>query len=137
MVTINNVFKPLIDELLEPNNGVSIITPNYPHGQYVVVKLIGLIGDIIATHKAGGFMSHSAKYFCSWCELKDIKRNHLKLGKPCKQSAALSALGRWKEADSTTAQQYLAQYSGIRLSEINCLPYWDPVKKNFLGVLHS
>ncbi|MBW0588473.1 hypothetical protein O181_128188, partial [Austropuccinia psidii MF-1] len=137
MVTINNVLKPLIDELIELNCGVKIITPNYPRGRYVVVKLVGLIGNIVATHKAGGFMSHSAKYFCSWCELKDIERTHLKLGKPRKRSAVLSASRRWQEANSTTTQQRLAQYCGIQWSEINRLPYWDPVKNIFLGVLHN
>ncbi|MBW0555620.1 hypothetical protein O181_095335 [Austropuccinia psidii MF-1] len=137
MVTINNVLKPLIDELIELNCGVKIITPNHPRGRYVVVKLVGLIGDIVATHKAGGFMSHSAKYFCSWCELKDIERTHLKIGKPHKRSAVLSASRRWQEENSTTTQQRLAQYCGIRWSEINCLPYWDPVKNICLGVLHN
>ncbi|MBW0461102.1 hypothetical protein O181_000817 [Austropuccinia psidii MF-1] len=113
MVTINNVLKPLIDELIELNCGVNIITPNHPRGQYVVVKLVGLVGNIIATHKAGGFLSHSAKYFCSCCELKDIEGTHLNLGKLCKWSAVLSASRRWQEAKSTTAQQHLAQYCGI------------------------
>ncbi|MBW0555133.1 hypothetical protein O181_094848 [Austropuccinia psidii MF-1] len=113
MVTINNILKLLIDELIELNRGVKVITPNHPHERYVVVKLVGLIGDIVATHKAGGFMSHLAKYFFSCCELKDIKRAHLKVGKPRKQSAVWSASRTWQEANSTTAQQRLAQYCGI------------------------
>ncbi|MBW0581485.1 hypothetical protein O181_121200 [Austropuccinia psidii MF-1] len=32
IITINNVLKPLIDELIELNHGVNINTPNYPHG---------------------------------------------------------------------------------------------------------
>ncbi|MBW0508693.1 hypothetical protein O181_048408 [Austropuccinia psidii MF-1] len=137
MVTLNNVLKPLIDELIELNRGVKCITPNHPHGRYVVVKLVGLIDNIVSTHKAGGFMSHYAKDFCSWCELKEIERNHLKLGKPRKWSAVLSASRSWKRANYTTAQQCLAQYCGIRWSEINRLPYWDPVKNICLGVLHN
>ncbi|MBW0484153.1 hypothetical protein O181_023868 [Austropuccinia psidii MF-1] len=61
MVTINNVLKLLIDELIELNCGVKVVTPNHPRERYVVVKLVGLIGEIVATHKAGGFMSHLAK----------------------------------------------------------------------------
>ncbi|MBW0530192.1 hypothetical protein O181_069907 [Austropuccinia psidii MF-1] len=113
MVTIKNVLKPLIDELIELNCGVKVITPNHPRGQYVFVKLVGLIGNIVETHKAGGFMSHSAKYFCSWCELKNMERTHVKLGKPCKRLSVFSASSRWQEANSTTEKQRLAQYCGI------------------------
>ncbi|MBW0471068.1 hypothetical protein O181_010783 [Austropuccinia psidii MF-1] len=128
MVTIKKVLKPLIDELIELNCGVKIITPNHPRGRYVVVKLVGLVGDIVASHKAGGFMSHSAKYFCSWCEMKDIERTHLKLGKPRKRNAVLIASRRWQEAKTKTAQQRLEQYCGIQWSEINHSPYWDSFK---------
>ncbi|MBW0577849.1 hypothetical protein O181_117564, partial [Austropuccinia psidii MF-1] len=51
MITINNVMKPLVDEFNQFKNGIKVYTPNYPHGQKVIVKLVALIGDIVATHK--------------------------------------------------------------------------------------
>ncbi|MBW0579164.1 hypothetical protein O181_118879, partial [Austropuccinia psidii MF-1] len=59
-------MRPLIDELILLNPGIKIKTPNHPYGRSVVIKIMCLIGDIVATHKVGGFMSHSAKKFCSW-----------------------------------------------------------------------
>ncbi|MBW0571572.1 hypothetical protein O181_111287 [Austropuccinia psidii MF-1] len=51
MMTMNNVLKPLVEELIELNNGKNINTPGHPHGRKVIVKLVCLIGDIVATHK--------------------------------------------------------------------------------------
>ncbi|MBW0558368.1 hypothetical protein O181_098083 [Austropuccinia psidii MF-1] len=81
MITINNILKPIIDELLEIKK-VNISTPSHPHGRNVSIKLVALIGGIFATHKVAGFMSHLAKYFCSWCELQDHNREELILEKP-------------------------------------------------------
>ncbi|MBW0551442.1 hypothetical protein O181_091157 [Austropuccinia psidii MF-1] len=83
IITINNILKPLVDELMELNREILIKTPNYPHGHRVIIRLGGLIGNIIATPKAGGFMAHSAKQFCSWCEIEENKKVELMLGK-CK-----------------------------------------------------
>ncbi|MBW0530367.1 hypothetical protein O181_070082 [Austropuccinia psidii MF-1] len=113
MITINNVLKPLIPELIQLNNGIVITTPNYPQGQRVIVKLVGLIGDIVATHKVGGFMSHSAKYFFSWCELQDHERDQIKLGNLRKGTNVLGASWRWKDARTTRVQQTLSKTNGI------------------------
>ncbi|MBW0575933.1 hypothetical protein O181_115648 [Austropuccinia psidii MF-1] len=137
MITINNVLKPLIQELIQLNNSIVITTPNYPQGQRVIVKLVGLIGHIVATHKAGGFMSHSAKYFCAWCELQDHERDQLKLGNIRKGTSVLGASRQWKDARTTRVQQMLSKTNGIRWSEINRLPYWDPVKNILLGVVNN
>ncbi|MBW0541940.1 hypothetical protein O181_081655, partial [Austropuccinia psidii MF-1] len=137
MVTISNVFKPLIDELLELNCGVKIVTPKYRNGRMVVVKLVGLIGDIVATHKVGGFVSHSAKHFCSWCELQDNQRADLKLGNPRQRRTVLNASHQWNGARTPRLRENFAKKNGIRWSELNRLPYWDPVANIALGVLHN
>ncbi|MBW0471981.1 hypothetical protein O181_011696 [Austropuccinia psidii MF-1] len=98
MITINNILKPLVDELMELNWEVAIKTPNYPHVRRVIIRLVGLFGDIIATHKVGGFMSHSAKHFFSWCEIEENKRVELMLGKGGKKREFLGASHQWKDA---------------------------------------
>ncbi|MBW0549946.1 hypothetical protein O181_089661, partial [Austropuccinia psidii MF-1] len=74
MLTMNNVLKPIVDELRELNQGIRIITPKYPHSRKVSIRVVSLIGDVVATHKVSGFMSHSAKKFCSWCDIKSDER---------------------------------------------------------------
>ncbi|MBW0476126.1 hypothetical protein O181_015841 [Austropuccinia psidii MF-1] len=137
MITINNILKPLVDELMELNREIVIKTPNYPHGRRVIIRLVGLIGDIIATHKVGGFMSHSAKHFCSWCEVEENERVELMLGKARKKREVLGASHRWKDARTVKLQQKFAKENGIRWSELNRLPYWDPVSNISLGIVHN
>ncbi|MBW0462501.1 hypothetical protein O181_002216 [Austropuccinia psidii MF-1] len=64
MITTNHILKPLVYQLIQINV-VKIPMPNYPRGREVVIQLVCLIGNIVATHKAAGFLSHSAKKFCS------------------------------------------------------------------------
>ncbi|MBW0493767.1 hypothetical protein O181_033482 [Austropuccinia psidii MF-1] len=80
MLTKNNVLQLLVDELLKLNEGIKIITPKYPHGRKVFFWLVSLIGDIVATHKVSGFMSHSARKFCSWCNINHDEQGKCKSG---------------------------------------------------------
>ncbi|MBW0545619.1 hypothetical protein O181_085334 [Austropuccinia psidii MF-1] len=63
MFTIKNILGPLVTDVLELNKSAIIPTPKHPRGRKVVVKLAALIGDIVATHKVSGLMSHSARRF--------------------------------------------------------------------------
>ncbi|MBW0511417.1 hypothetical protein O181_051132 [Austropuccinia psidii MF-1] len=137
MITINNFMKPLVDELNQLKNGITVCTPNYPHGQKVIVKLVVLIGDIGATHKVGGLMSHSAKTFCSWREIQDNERVDLKIGKLRTQNTVLAASHQWNEARTVTLRQKYAKEHEIQWSELNRLPYWDPTTNISLGVVHN
>ncbi|MBW0518745.1 hypothetical protein O181_058460 [Austropuccinia psidii MF-1] len=137
MVTISNVLNPLVEDLLELNEGVKLATLNYTAGQRVIVKVVELIGEIVANYKAAGFMSHSAHHFCSWCEVKHNKRTKLQLGSPCKGMTVLEQSRKWKTANSISIQQRVAKQKGIRWSALNWPPYWDPVVNVSLGVMHN
>ncbi|MBW0487432.1 hypothetical protein O181_027147 [Austropuccinia psidii MF-1] len=80
MITMNNILTPLIDQLFKLNCGITVCTPKYPNGHQLAVKLATLVGDIVATHKVAGFMSHSATKFCSWCEIEASERQGLQAG---------------------------------------------------------
>ncbi|MBW0519121.1 hypothetical protein O181_058836, partial [Austropuccinia psidii MF-1] len=81
MITINNILRIFIEEMVQLNSGIFIQTPHYPKGRKVVVCLGCLIGDLVANHKVSGFASHSATWFCSWCECPKAKIQQLKLAK--------------------------------------------------------
>ncbi|MBW0533260.1 hypothetical protein O181_072975 [Austropuccinia psidii MF-1] len=137
MFTTNNVLKPLVDELLNLHEGIKITTPKYPHGRKIFVRLVGLIGDVVATHKVAGFMSHSAKQLCSWCEINDHERDKVQLGMLRNKTKVLASSWKWKETKTMTAGQQLSKITGICWSQINCLPYWGPVLCVSLGVMHN
>ncbi|MBW0490402.1 hypothetical protein O181_030117 [Austropuccinia psidii MF-1] len=135
--TINNLLVPLLNELLEFRKGVTICTPKYPEGRKVLVKLTALIGDLVATHKVTGFMSHSAKYFCNWCEIKSEKKEKLKLGRPRRRCEFCNISHQYHELESQAKRERLAKNTGVRWSELNRLPYWNPVLNVTLGVMHN
>ncbi|MBW0543962.1 hypothetical protein O181_083677 [Austropuccinia psidii MF-1] len=116
MLTTNNVLRPLVDELLKLNEGIKIITPKYPHGRKVFVRLVSLIGDIVATHKVSGFMSHSARKFCSWCDINHDEQGECKLGNLCHGNQVLTLSWRWKSTESKASREQLAKkqaYNGL------------------------
>ncbi|MBW0560295.1 hypothetical protein O181_100010 [Austropuccinia psidii MF-1] len=133
----NNVLVPLVDELLEFSKGVTICTPKYPEGRKVLVKLTALIGDLVATHKVAGFMSHSAKSFCNWCEIKSDEKEKLQLGRPRRGREVCNISHQYHELESQAKRERLAKNTGVRWSELNCLPYWNPVLNVTLGVMHN
>ncbi|MBW0494945.1 hypothetical protein O181_034660 [Austropuccinia psidii MF-1] len=137
MITINNLLRPIIDEIYELNNGLKISTPEYPHGRKVVVKVVTLVCDIVASHKAAGFKSHSANKFCSWCEVNASDQHKLKLGRPLTGRKVLEAANHWKDTLSKFSREKVAIRTGVRWSELNRLPYWDPFLNVILGVMHN
>ncbi|KNZ52983.1 hypothetical protein VP01_337g10 [Puccinia sorghi] len=121
MKTISHILEPLVDELLLLNTGVFLKTPNFPNGHRISIHLGTLIGDIVASHKISGFASHSATFFCS-CQKQREKRR-------------LAVV--WRETSTLAKQTQLLKRYGTRWSELNRLPYWDPVKNMALGVMHN
>ncbi|MBW0554258.1 hypothetical protein O181_093973 [Austropuccinia psidii MF-1] len=136
MITTNNILKPLADNLIQ-FNVVKTPTPNNSRQGKVVIQLVCLIGDMVATDKAAGFLSYSAKIFSSWCELQDNYRKELKLGEPQTQKQVLATSYSWNEVQNTKLLEKLAKEKCIQWPELNCLPYWDPVTNLLLGVVHS
>ncbi|MBW0481706.1 hypothetical protein O181_021421 [Austropuccinia psidii MF-1] len=55
MITMSNVLKPLVKDLLELTHPKNFQTHQFPLGRAVVVHLGALIGDVVATHKAAVF----------------------------------------------------------------------------------
>lgn len=137
MITISHVLRPLVDSLLELENGVLIHTNQFPFGRQVQVRLLALIGDIVATHKVGGFTSHSGEFFCSWCKAQKSELQNLEVGPIREKRHTLAQAQRWNETNSVAAKERLVKKTGVRWSQLNRLPYWNPVMNISLGVMHN
>ncbi|MBW0594257.1 hypothetical protein O181_133972, partial [Austropuccinia psidii MF-1] len=135
--TINNILKPLVDELLKLNQTVNIQTYQHSNGRNVSVKLAALIGNIVATHKVSRFALHSAHRLCSWCEVtkKDIEK--VVVGKCRNKRDTLELSIRWHHQKQIRKRESLVKKTGVRWSELNRLPYWDPSKDVVLGMMHN
>ncbi|MBW0575064.1 hypothetical protein O181_114779 [Austropuccinia psidii MF-1] len=95
MITINNVLKPLVEDLLELNKPKKIQTHQFPLGRTVVIHLGALIGDIVVTHKVAGFSLHSAKKPCSWCNINKSNMSQMKISHPQRKEDTLAFAYRW------------------------------------------
>ncbi|MBW0508136.1 hypothetical protein O181_047851 [Austropuccinia psidii MF-1] len=132
MVTINNILKVFVDEILRLDSGIIIKTPQYPNGHRVVVRLGFLIGDLVANHKVAGFASHSATRFCSWRDCSKADLHQLKIGRLLQKRHVKHHSLAFKKFPNEAEPTRMVKKTGIRCSELNRLAYWDPV-----GIMHN
>lgn len=137
MTTISHVLSPLIHELLELDRGIKIPTYRYPDGRRVFVRLQVLVGDMVGNHKVAGFTSHSGTFFCSWCMCDRKELYKMKIGMLRTRRGVLDAAHSWKNGETLRERAAKVKRTGVRWSELNRLPYWDPVKNVGLGVMHN
>ncbi|KAG0149032.1 hypothetical protein CROQUDRAFT_19480, partial [Cronartium quercuum f. sp. fusiforme G11] len=78
---INHVLSPIVNKLLVLEKGFQVWTHQYPNGQMVQIKLLGLVRDIVATHKVAGYASHSVVCLCSFCVCNIRERSALQLAR--------------------------------------------------------
>ncbi|KAI7950888.1 hypothetical protein MJO29_009562 [Puccinia striiformis f. sp. tritici] len=90
-----------------------------------------------ANHKVAGFTSHAGTKFCTWCDVTLDSLSKLKLSTPRTKESHLEQAKNWKEADTLGIKNTLRKKSGVRWSELNLLPYRDPVNHVALGVMHN
>jgi hypothetical protein len=92
-----------------------------------VAKLVALLGDVVATHKVAGFMLHLAKYFCSLCTTEKNNMDSMKIGPPRTKKKTLALSHQWQNKSTQKARKDLEKSAGVRWSELNQLPHWNPV----------
>ncbi|KAG0141093.1 hypothetical protein CROQUDRAFT_686991 [Cronartium quercuum f. sp. fusiforme G11] len=115
MVTINHVLKLLVDELLVLRKGITLKTHQFPEGRNIHVKILGLLGDVVATHKVAGFSSHSGSKFCSFCDCTLAEKDEMVLDLSQKRTKAevLSQAERWAKAKTVTQKDKLVTNYGV------------------------
>ncbi|MBW0552984.1 hypothetical protein O181_092699 [Austropuccinia psidii MF-1] len=120
--TINNILKPLVDELLKLDQTINIQTFQIPNGRNIRIILAALIGDIVATHKVSGFASPSAHRPCSWCEVirKDLDKVMIGKKRNKHDTPGLSVI--WCNEKAIRQRKILVKKTGVRWSELNRLP---------------
>ncbi|MBW0563109.1 hypothetical protein O181_102824 [Austropuccinia psidii MF-1] len=101
MITINNILKPLVKEMLELNRPTKFQTLRFPLGRTIVICLGALVGDLVATHKVSGFASHLATKLCSWCNTKKADITNMKIDRPQNNKDTLALARRWHDEKKT------------------------------------
>ncbi|MBW0518690.1 hypothetical protein O181_058405 [Austropuccinia psidii MF-1] len=114
-VTISNILRPLINQLLVLKDGVQITTFSKPEG----------------------VASHSANYFCPWCtaRLPDLKL--IKIGETRNGLDILRAAEDWKNSKTLSKQNDIQKKTGVQWSKLNRLPSHNPNMHLPLGIPHN
>ena len=136
---INHVLTPLVDDLLRLyNDGIIVRTPNHPDGRLVRVALGPLVSDLPAARQMAGFSSHSSRIFCPHCSLVlDEISNTNKSTWGARDPDLLKAQARaWRDAESEAVRDNLWKMNGVRWTELQRLPYWDPSKFITIDPMH-
>ncbi|MBW0508594.1 hypothetical protein O181_048309 [Austropuccinia psidii MF-1] len=128
---------PLVDDLIKVHLGIIIRTPNSPNGRKIVAKLGCLIGDLVEINKVDGFASHSATSFCTLCECTKAQLPDLEIDRLRKCHIVHHYSNAFKYAQNSTQADPLVEKSVVCWSELNQVPYWDPVRHTSLGILHE
>ncbi|MBW0480006.1 hypothetical protein O181_019721 [Austropuccinia psidii MF-1] len=136
MTTVSHLLSPLVDDLLDLVGPPEMKTFKHSQGRKMEVHLLTLIGDTGATHKVGGFASHSAKYYCSWCLGDDTGLSSLTLGPARNGGCTKRQSCEWQKAKKTKRTKLVREH-GIWWSELNQLTYRNPVKHTALGYMHN
>ncbi|MBW0504896.1 hypothetical protein O181_044611 [Austropuccinia psidii MF-1] len=136
MITINDILSVFVDEINPLSTGINISTPKYPNSQKVIIKLGCWIGDLVATHKVAGYASHSAKFFCTWCDCVKDNIEKLEVGHLRQARTVRDYSHAFKQARNQAERERILKKAGVRWSELNRLPYWDPVQHVSLGLMH-
>lgn len=141
LTQINHLLRPLVNELLEFwDPGVWFTrTPCCTSGKLVRAALVPLICDLKAARQVMGHGSHSAKKFCSICDLPWERRNEISEASRVHVPAETfrkHAL-EWKTARSQSERDKAFKRHGVRWSVLLDLPYWDPPRFTIVDSMHT
>ncbi|RPD63615.1 hypothetical protein L227DRAFT_474990, partial [Lentinus tigrinus ALCF2SS1-6] len=138
---VNHYIAPLVPELLELwDNGVAYTrTALHPDGRLTRGLLVPVVADLGAVRKTTGYGSHSATYFCSFCQLKKGDINQTDPTKwPRRDCETFRRLSKaWYGARSVKEREKLFKAHGVRYSVLLELPYWKPTRYVVLDTMHN
>ena len=138
---VNHYMSPLVPELLELwGNGVALTrTAMHPQGRIVRGLLIPVVADLGAVRKTTGYASHSATYFCSFCQLRKSDISQIDPSKwPRRSCEEFRRLAKaWYIARNSKERERLFKAHGVRYSVLLELPYWKPTQYVVLDTMHN
>ncbi|KZV59474.1 hypothetical protein PENSPDRAFT_678949 [Peniophora sp. CONT] len=140
MITISHIIELLVSAVssyVQP--GRQVPTFRYPLGTLIQLRVAPLIADIEAVRKAAGFMSHSAKLFCSFCELTSDHIEELDSSKWKLRSGAQVRVEaeKWRSLTTKAAREAQAKSTGVRWTPFYLLGSWNSVEHVMLGYMHN
>jgi hypothetical protein len=144
---LDNILKPLVDDLLRywGKGAIFIGIPGIDSPRLVRCALAQLICDLPAARKVAGFPSHNATCHCSVCFSTRSNIVHTSLAHDPSLRRDVASHMAHAFAYKTTLDDSGRQAAekllkvdpkAVRWSELNRLPYWDPIQYTVLDAMH-
>lgn len=138
---MNWILRPIVNQLKDLwNPGVVFSkTHLYKDGRLIRSALLPFIADLPALRQSLGFPSATAKYFCSFCQLKkediNILNSDLWPLRTCERHKELAHQAR--DANSAEERKKIFDTHGVRYSVLDELEYWDIIKYHVVDSMHN
>lgn len=141
LTQINHLLRPLVENLINLwKPGVWLNrTPEWEYGRIIRAALIPLVCDLKAARQVMGHGSHSARKFCSVCNLPRDKIDLLDENElvPISSVDYRRRAMKWKDAISPSQRDKVFKKYGVRWSPLLLLPYWDPPRFTIVDTMHT
>ena len=108
-------------------------------GHLARCAMIPLVCDLGAGRKVSGHASHSATFFCSFCQLPKDRINDLDVSSwPRRNCYTFRILTEaWRSfADPKSRDAHFKKW-GVRYSSLLMLPYWQPTRYVVVDAMHN
>lgn len=136
---INHLLSPLVDEFLVLWKGVHITpTSKAEGGRFVKAVCACLASDIPAATQVAGQGHHSTTEFvCPHCHIDKGDLEYSCPERPLRDpQSRRELLDLWDQCVTEDDQDAFFKKHGIRRSELDRLPYWDPLLMKVIEAMH-
>ncbi|KAF8805356.1 hypothetical protein BYT27DRAFT_7224974 [Phlegmacium glaucopus] len=133
LTTLNHYLTPLVDDFLDFwHSGL---------GRLVRCTIVCVVCDLPAARKTSGFRPSSHSHFCAVCHC--TRQNHgygdinYHLWQRRMKEECLASAKAFNEAETKSEQDMAFASSGVKWSELLCLPYFDPTRFVVIDPMHN
>ena len=146
-VNINNYLEPIIDDLIDLWNGISISSSDGT--QCMRAALLAVAADLPAIRKVTQFLGHKADLGCTRCKFRAEREPHTAGAcgrmsyftplrcEPRTHPEVVSQVLEYKQARRKVEAARIAQKNGVRYSQLLRLPYFDIVRMTTIDPMHT
>jgi len=139
VTTINYLTLPIVIELEDLWEGITIPTFQHPEGIQKHVGILLAIADLLEICKLLGYAAVNARKFCSFCDLNHDKLSavHQGIGQLRTGEDVRRAGHAYLDAPTIEKRKRIFKASGVRFLAVQQLSYRDPVWHTVLGMMHN
>ena len=143
LTTLNHYLGPVVDDFMEFwDPGVRFSrTDGYEDGRLVRCAIVCVVCDLPAARKTSGFGSSSHSHFCAVCHCTRQDNGYGDINchvwRRRTKEECLASAKAFHNAETKLEQDAAFASSGVKWSELLCLPYFDPTRFVVIDAMHN